>query len=597
MKLKPSFICTVVIVVALSTVSVVMCLPSRAAAQERKVTVERSELPVAIEKAIEQAVPGGRIVKIEKEVEGENPGQYDVEIRSGEKEYEVEISAEGEVLEVKEVTSGADEDSGVEQVKKWTDSFNLENCTFSTVGRNRFFSLEPGHQLVLESDEERVVITVLDQTKMIGGVNTRVIEEREEKDGELAEVSRNFFAICKEHGDVFYFGEEVDDYKDGKIVGHGGAWRADEPDSKAGIIMPGTILLGARHYQEISPKAMDRAEIIADDVTMTTPGGTFRDCIRVEETSGLDPNEKCYKTYAPGVGIIQDEDLLLVRYSKAEERPRQGTEAVLVRLERLQRQVEELREEVSRLRAELREGRGPRTQVRSVVRRDREGDEGRPGAERPRSEREVAIHQLEVMGMALTALREANRGDAVELLTRAIHSCEMMLEGRRDEEAQRMRQRAPNREQLAEVLAMAAKLWREFDKPDKAALVGQLAKQTAAAGRSRTSQRGSRNESEREAVLRQIEVMRYALHALAEAEKMDAADLIERALHARELTLEGRRDEEAVRIREGAPDRGAQIEVLMLAERILRELGQTERAAAVGQLAQELRGRGPRERN
>ena len=61
--------------------------------------------------------------------------------------------------------------------------------------------------------------------------------------------------------DVFYFGEEVDDYKDGKIVDHGGAWRADNDNSKAGIIMPGTVLLGARHYQEIAPNAMDRAEI------------------------------------------------------------------------------------------------------------------------------------------------------------------------------------------------------------------------------------------------------------------------------------------------------------------------------------------------
>ena len=320
MKLKSRFICAVFVVVALSTVSVVMCLPSRAAAQERKITVRRSDLPAAIEKAIRQAVTGDLIiVKIEKEVEGEDPGQYDVEIRSGGKEYEVEISSTGKVVEVKEITSAGDEDSDVEPIKKWTDSFHLEDRTFSTFGRNRFFSLEPGHQLVLQSDEEKVVITVLDETKTIGGVRTRVIEEREEKDGQLAEVSRNFFAICKEHGDVFYFGEEVDDYKDGKIVAHGGAWRADEPDSKAGIIMPGTILLGARHYQEISPKAMDRAEIIADDVTMTTPEGTFKNCIRVEETSGLDPDEKCYKTYAPGVGIIQDEDLLLVRYTKAEE--------------------------------------------------------------------------------------------------------------------------------------------------------------------------------------------------------------------------------------------------------------------------------------
>jgi len=61
---------------------------------------------------------------------------------------------------------------------------------------------------------------------------------------------------------------------------------------------------------------MDRAEILRDDVTLKTPVGTFKNCIRVEETSGLNPKDKCYKTYAPGVGLIQDEDLLLTGYSK-----------------------------------------------------------------------------------------------------------------------------------------------------------------------------------------------------------------------------------------------------------------------------------------
>lgn len=108
----------------------------------------------------------------------------------------------------------------------------------------------------------------------------------------------------------------MDNYKNGKVIGHSGTWRADEKDSKTGIIMPGTILLGARHYQEIAPNAMDRAEIISNNVTMKTPAGIFHNCIRVEETSGLDPDEKYYKTYAPGVGLIQDEDLLLTGYSK-----------------------------------------------------------------------------------------------------------------------------------------------------------------------------------------------------------------------------------------------------------------------------------------
>ncbi len=286
--------------------------------QEKKITIRPSELPTVIKNAIEQAVPKGEILRIQKEVEGEDPGQYDVDIRSGGKLYEVEISPEGELIEVKEVTS-MEESAGGDQAKKWTSSFGEENCTFSSVGTNRFFILQPGHQLVLENRREKVVITVLEQTKKIGHIETRVVEEREEKDGKLVEVSRNFFAICKEHGDVFYFGEEVDDYQDDKIVAHSGAWRAGEKNSKAGIIMPGTILLGARHYQEIAPNAMDRAEIISDDVTMKTPAGIFINCLKVEETSGLDPDEKCYKTYAPGIGLIQDEDLLLTGYTHAKE--------------------------------------------------------------------------------------------------------------------------------------------------------------------------------------------------------------------------------------------------------------------------------------
>jgi hypothetical protein len=287
-------------------------LSSQAAAQEKKITLELAELPDAVRKAIEGAFPNGEIVKVEKEVEGEDPGQYDVFVRSGGRDYEVEVSPEGKVIEIDEKT--AKQESVHSEQKKWTDSFGQEGCTFLSVGRNRYFILEPGHQLVLESKREKVVITVLDETRMVGGIETRVVEEREEEDGELKEVSRNFFAICKEHQDVFYFGEEVDIYKNGKIVKQEGAWRADEKNSKAGIIMPGTILLGARHYQEIAPNAMDRAEIISDDVSMNTPAGAFTGCMKVEETSGLDPDEKCYKIYAPGVGLIQDEDLLLTSY-------------------------------------------------------------------------------------------------------------------------------------------------------------------------------------------------------------------------------------------------------------------------------------------
>ena len=243
MKLKSAWFGAILFAIGWAAILVIIGCSLEAAAQERKVTVLKSELPAVIRKAIKETFPEGQIIRIQKEVEGENPGQYDVEILAGTTEYEVEISPEGNVIEIKE--KGYEESAPVgKQGKKWTDSFYQENCTFSSVGRNCFFILEPGHQLVLESRMEKVVITVLDETKKIGDIITRVVEEREEENGELKEVSRNFFAICKEHGDVFYFGEEVDIYKDDKIVGHSGTWRADEKDSRAGIIMPGTILLG-----------------------------------------------------------------------------------------------------------------------------------------------------------------------------------------------------------------------------------------------------------------------------------------------------------------------------------------------------------------
>ncbi|MHC4741200.1 MAG: hypothetical protein ACYS8Z_04785 [Planctomycetota bacterium] len=298
-----------------------VCAWSAAEPPEKKITVKESALPPAIKNAIIEAFPKGKIIAIEKEVQGKDPGQYDVEIQSEGKVYEVEVSPEGTVIEAKEIRQAAEtgDQANVKEgdaEMKWTDEFHIDQRKFTTKGRNRFFSLQPGRKIVLESNSEKVIITVLNETKKIGGVVTRIVEEREFEEGELVEVSRNFFAICKATSDVFYFGEEVDDYKDGKIVGHGGAWRADNKNSKAGIIMPGTALLGARHYQEIAPNAMDRAEIIADSVTMKTPAGTFENCIRVKETSPLEPGTICYKTYAPGIGLIQDEDLLLTEYPK-----------------------------------------------------------------------------------------------------------------------------------------------------------------------------------------------------------------------------------------------------------------------------------------
>jgi hypothetical protein len=216
------------------------------------------------------------------------------------------------------------ESAGSQDVEKegtvvWTESFETDECNFASTGKNTYFILEPGYELVLEGvegeDTARVIITVLDETKVVGDVETRVVEEKEIVNGQVVEISRNFYAICTRTNSVFYFGEEVDIYEGGKVVSHGGKWRADSEGSSPGLVMPGTILLGARYYQEMAPgTAMDRAEMLGNTEIVETPAGSFDDCLKVEETTPLEPDDRDYKYYAPGIGLIMDEDLRLTRY-------------------------------------------------------------------------------------------------------------------------------------------------------------------------------------------------------------------------------------------------------------------------------------------
>jgi len=206
-----------------------------------------------------------------------------------------------------------------EPERGWTEDFGIGSRTFASNGSNDFFILEPGYQLVLSGTENGedldLQVTVLNDTKIVDGVATRVVEEREWENGQLIEVSRNFFAFCTETKSVFYFGEEVDDYKDGEIVDHGGAWESGKNGAKAGLMMPGLVILGSAYYQEVAPGvAMDRAVNIKTDVTQTTPSGTFTNCLKVEESTPLEEGVKEYKIYAPGVGLVKDGDALLVSY-------------------------------------------------------------------------------------------------------------------------------------------------------------------------------------------------------------------------------------------------------------------------------------------
>lgn len=188
--------------------------------------------------------------------------------------------------------------------------------TFSLTSTNRYFPLDVGQEWIYagEEDEEELdlEIVVLDETEVVSGVTTRVVQETEHVDGELLEISRNYFAQS-DGGHICYFGEEVDIYEDGEIVSHEGAWRSDEPGHRPGIIMPANPRVGTRYQMEVAPGiAEDEGEVVAIE-TIGVPAGKFRRAIRVQETNPLDGGVG-FKVYAPDVGMVLDGPLRLMSY-------------------------------------------------------------------------------------------------------------------------------------------------------------------------------------------------------------------------------------------------------------------------------------------
>ena len=208
------------------------------------------------------------------------------------------------------------------QNESWTNSFNIGDCNFSIIGTNPYFILQPGYQLVFTGVEDgeplNVTVTVSNETKDFGnGVLARAVEERtiNSETSDLKEITKDYFAICEQTNSVFYFGEDVNNYEDGKLVDHEGSWLHGSNNARAGLIMPGTILLGSRHYQEIAPDvALDKAELVSMNQTVSVPAGKFSGVIQMNEKSDLEPGIEEVNLHAPGIGQVIDNELVLVKY-------------------------------------------------------------------------------------------------------------------------------------------------------------------------------------------------------------------------------------------------------------------------------------------
>ncbi|CAG1007307.1 hypothetical protein PHYC_03414 [Phycisphaerales bacterium] len=272
-----------------------------------EVKVQLAETPAAVRTTIERELAGGELEDIAKE-ERDGRTVYETDIVRDGREWEVVVAEDGKVISKKqESAAGKDEASR----DGWQDRFDVNKSSLTPIGNNPWLTMQPGRVLKLTNGKDTLTISVLNETRVVDGVTVGILEERETKNGKLAEISYNFFATDTATGDVYYFGEDVDNYKDGKVINHDSAWRSGVDGARFGLMIPGNPRAGQKYYQEIAPGvALDRVEIVSTDATLKTPAGTFEHCLHLKETTPLEAGVS-HKWYAPGVGMIKDDEFEL----------------------------------------------------------------------------------------------------------------------------------------------------------------------------------------------------------------------------------------------------------------------------------------------
>lgn len=185
----------------------------------------------------------------------------------------------------------------------------LDPSGFTTRIDNPYWPMAPGDKWVYgetdEGTEKRVEVTVTNETKMIAnGIEARVVHDTVTENGQPVEITDDWYAQDRA-GNVWYLGEYVTNYKNGKVVDHSGSFEAGVDGAQPGIAMPANPEPGLSYRQEYyEGEAEDRAEVLSTDEQVEVPFGHFEGALMTKDLVPLEPKVSEYKLYARGVGPV-----------------------------------------------------------------------------------------------------------------------------------------------------------------------------------------------------------------------------------------------------------------------------------------------------
>ncbi len=185
----------------------------------------------------------------------------------------------------------------------------------STRINNQWLPLPPGAQFTLEGRANRtgkplphtVILTVTDLVKVIDGVRTVVLWDRDIQEGGLAEAELAFHAQ-DDARNVWGLGEYPEEYENGAFTGAPNTWITGQVGAQGGIAMLAHPRRGTPIFlQGVAPSIdfLDCAQVFARNQHICVPVKCYDQVLITDETSPLAGTGHQRKYYAPGVGNVQ----------------------------------------------------------------------------------------------------------------------------------------------------------------------------------------------------------------------------------------------------------------------------------------------------
>jgi Fibronectin type III domain len=191
---------------------------------------------------------------------------------------------------------------------------DLEPSDFASRVENPYFPRLPGAKWVYEgmtaNGLRRTETEVLSETIEILGIQSTVVANRDFLDGVLTEDNRDYFAQDKD-GNVWYLGENVDNYVDGVLHDHAGSWLGGDDGAIPGLVMLANPAdnIGQTYRQEhFLGCTRDKAAVVSVSEQVTVPAGSFDNVLQTHDTSDVELDLDELKHYAPGIGLIKTID-------------------------------------------------------------------------------------------------------------------------------------------------------------------------------------------------------------------------------------------------------------------------------------------------